>query len=126
MKPALRRHARMLLAAAALLVAGGGCAALLPLQSASLAGQPHQDAREVARTVALQHCGTCHDGRLPTAKPGALAIFNLATDEFAGDMGRFQMQSFMLRLARKTSADERSAIREYLQSELARRAAGQS
>src|SRR6266511_510297 len=39
-------------------------------------------ATSAALPIFTAHCGQCHDSRLPTAKPAALAVFDLTTPDW--------------------------------------------
>jgi len=58
---------------------------------------------DAAREVLAQHCGRCHRGDLPTAVPGALAVFNLLEDPWYGRLAPKQFDGVLLRI-RGTSA----------------------
>ena len=60
----------------AFLAAAAGCAAGVREAPAPPAVSPTAGARDVL----VHHCGTCHRSDLPTAVPGALAVFDLSND----------------------------------------------
>ena len=97
-----------------------------------LAGTPYLDLREEARAVLQAECGSCHIGGPPTAKPGALAIFDLTRGDFADGLTEVQMASVRYRLEsdlkesaqpRKVSAEDQKRVADFLAAELERRAA---
>lgn len=80
--------------------------------SSSHADQTHRQAREAARTVLELHCGLCHRADLPTAKAGALAVFDLTRPRWQRRMRPDQLRDALRRLReRRTMSDlERSYL----------------
>jgi mono/diheme cytochrome c family protein len=60
---------------------------------------PMAVARDEARFVLEQQCGTCHRSDQPTANPRALAVFDLDEPDFARGLTDAQLASAMSRLA---------------------------
>ena len=77
----------------------------LPAPSAPPPAVPAQAA--AARDVLVYHCGRCHRGDLPTALPGALAVFDLTDDLWYGGLGPEQLESVLQRLRAKDDLDPR-------------------
>ena len=95
-----------------------------------LAAEPYLDLREHARAVLSAECGTCHTRGLPTAKDGALKIFDLTRGDFADGLTEVQMASVRYRLKsdlkesaapRKVSAEDQKRVSDFLDAELLRR-----
>ncbi|HET9299268.1 MAG TPA: hypothetical protein VFO11_04940 [Candidatus Polarisedimenticolaceae bacterium] len=62
---------------------------------------------EAARDVLVYHCGRCHRSDLPTALPGALAVFDLTDDLWYRGLGPEQLDSALRRLQSKDDVDSR-------------------
>jgi mono/diheme cytochrome c family protein len=62
---------------------------------------------EAARDVLVYHCGRCHRSDLPTAIPGALAVFDLTDDLWYRGLGAEQLESALRRLRSKDDLDPR-------------------
>jgi hypothetical protein len=67
------------------------------------AGSPHGPQplavnREQARSTLAQHCGTCHASSLPSALPGALAVFDLDQPDRSARMSDAQLRNASWRL----------------------------
>lgn len=77
-----------------LLAAAGSRQAALQ-DSAGVQLNPWSDA---AREVLAQHCGKCHRGDLPTAVPGALAVFDLLEDPWYGRLAPKQLDGIVMRI----------------------------
>ena len=60
---------------------------------------------DAARDVLAQHCGNCHRGDLPTAVPGALAVFDLLENPWYGRLTPKQLDSILLRVRGTTAMD---------------------
>jgi len=58
-----------------------------------------------ARDVLAHHCGSCHQGDLPTAVPAALAVFDLLKDDWYEQLTPKQLDGVLLRI-RGTKAME--------------------
>ena len=65
---------------AALATVGWACLEPDPGPAAPAAAATALKWSEAARDALVPTCGTCHRSDLPTAKPGALAIFDLTKD----------------------------------------------
>lgn len=75
---------------------------------------------EQVRIIIRPDCGSCHTSTLPTAKPGALRVFDLAKDAWAVTMSREQLESFQRRL-RKLSRPARSKVEAFVDAEMKER-----
>jgi len=75
-----------------------------------------------------RYCGECHDGRLPTAKPKALAIFDLADEHWIGKLSPGRAEKAKGRIQGKGSEAEKRAALALLDGQLfaAARSAGSS
>jgi hypothetical protein len=62
---------------------------------------------EAARDVLVYHCGRCHRSDLPTALPGALAVFDLTDAFWYRGLGAEQRESALLRLRSTDDLDPR-------------------
>jgi hypothetical protein len=89
--------------AAALVVSGCAPGArVTPLQEPT---PPAQKAD--ARDVLVHHCGRCHRSDLPTALPGALAVFDLTDDLWYAGLSQEQLDSALRRLRNLEDLDPR-------------------
>jgi len=82
-------------------VAAGGHPAA-PQDSRDERLNPWSDA---ARDVLAQHCGQCHRGDLPTAVPGALAVFDLLDDPWYERLAPKQFDGILMRIRGTTAID---------------------
>jgi hypothetical protein len=76
--------------------------------------------RDAAHRVMSARCGECHESHRPTAKPAALAVFDLDQPDWPSrfDAGRFDAG---LRRFGAAAAEERQAFVALRDAELARR-----
>ena len=86
---------------------GAGCVARSPATGqaeAQLVDEPGvTEAREnpfapAAREVLVQYCGRCHRSELPTAIPGALAVFDLTQDRWYETPSPEQLEKMLGRI----------------------------
>lgn len=78
--------------------------------------------REQVRGYARTHCGSCHIASLPTAKPAALAIYNLDAEEWSSTLTAAQLKAgFPRRLNARLDDTGRQQLRAFIESELALR-----
>ncbi len=103
-------------------------AALILLASPLLLGtqpqQPTEGRAPVPAQAAFdQHCGACHRSDRPTAKPKALAIFDLTREGWLAGMTEAQVKSAIGRMKGISGDGEeaRKAALLMLNAELARR-----
>jgi hypothetical protein len=68
---------------------------------------PPPDRTAEARDVLVYHCGHCHRSDLPTALPGALAVFDLSDDLWYRGLSPEQRESALGRLRAKPDLDPR-------------------
>ena len=89
--------------------------------------------RDDGRLILERHCGLCHIRDYPTARPGALAVFDLRDPDWSARMSDAQLRSASFRLGEPlppdgspndVSDEERALFRRFVDEELARR--GQS
>ena len=109
----------------ALLVAAGGCRAA--------AAEPRREnpLNEQARGVLATGCGRCHDGAAPTAKPAALAVYDLSEPHFADRLSPARLARALHRLEGAVAPDDQpkrvhaadvALFAQFVTLELARRA----
>jgi len=78
---------------------------------------------EPAVMVLSTHCGSCHDGALPSALARALKIFNLRDPEFVTRLPDDRLGKIIGRIdGSKASKDEKRAVGEWIDGERQRRA----
>ncbi len=111
---------RMMIAPALFVFSG-----MLPLESAS--ATPRRQGRieleSKARAVISQHCGSCHDGALSTAKPAALKVFDLREEDWTAKMSDDQLTKVTGRIKGfEVPEDQRKLVIDFVQSKLQRRA----
>ena len=95
--------------------------ALLWIWLAALAPDPVRDG---ARVVLEARCGKCHDGAQATAKPAALAIFDLHEDDWPARLHDAQLPKLLGRLVGMGApADERARVSAFVDAERKRRGA---
>jgi hypothetical protein len=117
-------------------VGGRIAAAIATLSIAALVGCSHvpapsarppvgtdpQALRERIRDYAKQHCGRCHIASLPSARPAALAIFNLDADAWSSTLTVAQLEGgFPRRLNARLDEAGRAELRAFLDHEIALR-----
>ena len=83
-----------------------------PLPAATLS----DEVREIIRP----DCGSCHTSILPTAKPGAVRVFDLVKSDWQEGMTFEQLEKFKGRLAR-LGESERQKVEELVTIEQRRR-----
>src|SRR5262249_5416409 len=83
-----------------------------------------EELREDARAVVSAHCGACHTGSLATAKPEALAVYDLEQPEWAALLSEAQLADAVSRLTNDgTTEADRGRFERYVAAERAERAA---
>ena len=119
--PIGRRFAAVLLAA---VLGTSGCASRQAYTARPLATDEHAAVRERIRVEAKTYCGSCHQSSLPTAKPAALAIYDLDRDDWATMLTPARLQNgFPRRLNARLDAQGREQLRRFIEAELALRTA---
>ena len=119
----IRRRVTPVLLAAALGVTG--CATRQAYTARPLAAEEHAAVRDRIRVEAKTHCGSCHQSSLPTAKPAALAIYDLDRDDWATMLTAARLQNgFPRRLNARLDAPGREQLRRFIEAELALRRPG--
>lgn len=99
-----------------------GCAHQPPFEAKSLAPADHLAVREQVRGFAKTYCGACHQASLPTAKPAALAIFNLDAEDWSSTLSLARLKGgFPRRLNARLDDSGRQQLRAFVESELALR-----
>jgi cytochrome c553 len=114
----------MRIASALLVLSVWGCAhAPVPAYDAkALAPDELQQVREQVRGHARTHCGTCHTASLPTARPAALAIYNLDAKDWSSTLTAAQLRNgFPRRLNAQLDDDGKRQLRAFIEAELALR-----
>ena len=86
------------------------CAGCTPTARLAPAQQPPSAAlspswAQPARDVLIYHCGTCHRSDLPTAIPGALAVFDLTDDHWYQGLRAEQLPGVLRRVQAKEDLD---------------------
>lgn len=89
-----------------------------PATSAVAAADPREATRRAAHDVLAQHCGECHESHRPTAKPKALAIFDLDQPDWPSRFDEHKYNSALKRLANQSDA-ARDAFIAFRDAELA-------
>jgi hypothetical protein len=95
-----------------------GVMAGLVLALAAAAAIP--DARDTRRVLSANGCARCHDSGLATAKPAALAVFDLRDEAWGTRMSESQLRAMLGRL-RSAPRGDREIVRRFVDAELARR-----
>ena len=65
---------------------------------------PREATRRAAHDALAEHCGECHESHRPTAKPAALAIFDLDLPDWPARFNEHRYESALKRLASKPAA----------------------
>jgi mono/diheme cytochrome c family protein len=76
--------------------------------------------RDEVRQIIAPKCGSCHTSSLPTAKPGAIKIFDLKRNDWPSTISSQQFEKFKGRLSGE-SDNIRKKIDKLVESELAQR-----
>lgn len=80
--------------------------------------------RDGARDALKPSCGRCHDSALPTGRPAALRIFDLAESDWSARVTLAQMDHMVARFESFKMPDaDRVQVQRFLDAERARRAA---
>ncbi len=90
----------------------------------AVAAQPAAsgDVRERMRAITKVHCGSCHQSTLPTAKPAALAIYDLDSPEWPTTLSRARLEGgFTRRLNAVLDEESKSLLRAFVAAEAAKR-----
>ena len=100
--------------------------AIVVLQAAAaLAGERSVQGREEARRVLKERgCGKCHDTAVSTENQQALAVYDLHEVDWPAKMSDQRLPKLMTRLKGAPAAD-RKVVKQFIQAELAARAARQ-
>jgi mono/diheme cytochrome c family protein len=72
------------------------------------------DLREQVRELAKPRCGSCHQGSVSTAKPAALAVFDLDTADWSARMAPRQFDAFMGRMKGKVEGADLQRVRDFV------------
>lgn len=100
----------------------GGCAYRASYQPRALPADELVAVREQIRGHAKTHCGTCHQSTLPTARPAALAIYDLDRDDWASMLTEPRLRNgFPRRLNARLDEGGRQQLRRFIEAELALR-----
>jgi hypothetical protein len=75
--------------------------------------------RAEVREVIRPSCGSCHTSSLPTAKPKAVAVFDLTRDDWSSSMTSEQLKSFAAR-SKDFREDARAKVDLLLAAEMAK------
>jgi hypothetical protein len=82
------------------------------------APDPREATRRAAHDALVEHCGECHEGHRATAKPKALAVFDLDRPDWPSQFDDHKYQAAAMRLSSK-SAPARDAFVAFRDAELA-------
>jgi hypothetical protein len=74
------------------------------------AADPREATRHAAHDVLAEHCGECHESHRPTAKPKALAIFDLDKPDWPTRFDEHKFNSALKRLAGRSDAARNAFI----------------
>jgi mono/diheme cytochrome c family protein len=97
-----------------------GCGHQPPFEAKPLAPVDQLAVRERVRGYAKTHCGVCHQASLPTAKPAALAIFNLDAENWSSTLTAARLRGgFPRRLNPQLDEVGRQQLRAFIEAELA-------
>ena len=77
-------------------------------------------AADTGRVLTANGCAQCHDGALATAKPAALAVFDLRDPAWGTRMSEPQLRAMLGRL-RRAPRDDLERVRRFVDAELQRR-----
>lgn len=89
-----------------------------PTHSAKTPTRTLSELREKVREIISPRCGTCHTSTLPTAKPGAIKIFDLARDDWSSMITKDHFKGFERRLHDLNKRDGKM-VSELIRTELA-------
>jgi hypothetical protein len=81
---------------------------------------------QVHEILLAKSCRECHLGYLKTAKPKALAVFDLAKEDWPATMLDRQFRGLRGRLSEAATAAELDTVDRFIQAELAARRSGAS
>ena len=73
--------------------------------------------RDQVRALAQPHCGSCHQGSLPTAKAAALAVFDLERADWPTSMATPQLDKFLGRIKGKLDEPKLQVVRAFIAAE---------
>ena len=103
------------------MLAAAGCANRGPSlpPPAQVSPAERQVLRDQVRGHAKTHCGVCHQSTLPTAKPGALAIFDLDAPDWTATLKAEHLPGFLRRLNARLGDSDQRTLRAFIASERA-------
>lgn len=86
------------------------------LQRENVENSRTADKAEKTLTVLKENCGKCHQSTLPTAKPKALAIFDLDKKLWHESVSEKHLESISERIGKKSeiSSSDRTTVQEFL------------
>ena len=105
-------------AAAAPVAATPAVAAAPASEPVVAAVDPREATRRAAHDVLAEHCGECHESHRPTAKPKALAVFDLDKPDWPARFDDHKYKAALMRLSSKGNA-ARDAFIAFREAELA-------
>jgi hypothetical protein len=104
---------------------GGAVGVVIGVGASAVAGTEVGAARVRLRArvgdLARPLCGSCHQGSLPTAKAGALAVFDLDRVDWPTRMQTRQFDAFLGRIKGKLAGPELELVRAFVAAERATR-----
>ena len=117
--PAKTMRAALLITLA---LGAAGCASVPAFEPRQVRADELQKVREQVRGYAKTHCGSCHTASLPTAKPAALAIYDLDAKEWSSTLTAAQLRNgFPRRLNGRLDATGQQELKTFIEGELALR-----
>ena len=72
------------------------------------------------RGIVQEHCGSCHDGSMQTAKPAALKVFDLREEDWTARMSDDRVRMLLGR-ARRLAAENQTTMSKFVQRVLKKR-----
>jgi len=94
----------------------------LLIAHAAVANADRASLREEARAILRTHCGRCHDGAQATAKPAALAVFDLTSAAWADGLSDARLGKVIGRMEGSSApAADRDKIKAFVDAERAAR-----
>src|SRR5206468_9738194 len=106
--------------AAGLICAIWVCRDAPPVEHISAPASDLISLRNEVREIIRPKCGSCHTSSLPTAKPKAVAVFDLTQEDWPGGMSARQLEKFKNRLSSLGDSLTRK-VDEFVSNEIARR-----
>ena len=102
------------------------CAILIHLNGQQRRGIPlpppgHNSLRNEVREMIRPQCGSCHTSTLPTAKQKAVAVFDLAKEDWPTTISEKRFEAFKRRLSSLDNS-QKEKVDRFVQEEINHRA----